>query len=48
MKGEIMSGNDNVDLIKRFKVLIIKLTNKGLIPKGQSKDILMDLVSMGF
>jgi hypothetical protein len=48
MKGEIMSGNDSVEYIKKFKVLLVKMTNNGLIPRSQSQDILMELVSMGF
>ena len=48
MKGEIMSGNDSVEYIKKFKILLVKMTNNGLIPRSQSQDILMELVSMGF
>ena len=48
MKGEIMSGNDNADLIKKFKILLIKLSNKNLIPVREGKDILFELTSMGY
>jgi len=48
MRGELMSGNDNVEYIKKFKLLLMKLTNSGAIPRGQSKDIMMDLLEMGF
>jgi len=48
MRGEIMSGNDNKDLVKKFKIVLLKLMNKGVIPKGQAKEILLELTSMGF
>jgi len=48
MRGEIMSGNDNRDFIKDFKLLLVKLTNKGLLPSRQSKELLMDLASLGY
>jgi hypothetical protein len=48
MKGEIMSGNDNKDLVKKFKRTLLKLSNKGVIPKGQVKDLLLELSEMGF
>lgn len=48
MKGEIMSGNDNADLIKKFKLLLIKLSKKDLIPSREAKDILFELTTMGY
>jgi hypothetical protein len=48
LKGQIMSGQDNREMIKEFKLLILKLSKKGHIPKGQVKDLLVDLASMGF
>jgi hypothetical protein len=48
MKGEITSGNDSVELIKKFKIKIMKLVKKQLLPKSQAKDLLMDLVSLGY
>jgi hypothetical protein len=48
MRGELISGNDNKDFIKDFKLLLVKLTNKGLLPSRQSKEILMDLASLGY
>ena len=48
MKGEIMSGNDSPELIRKFKLLLVKMMDKGFIPKSQAKDILYDLVSLGF
>lgn len=48
MKGEIMAGNDSTELIKKFKLLIVKLTHQGRLPKGQGKEILMELASLGY
>ena len=48
MRGEIMSGNDNADLIKKFKLALIKLSGKGMLPNREAKDILFDLTSLGY
>jgi hypothetical protein len=48
MKGEILSGNDNIDLVKKFKLLIMKLMRKELLPKSQGKDLLLDLATLGY
>lgn len=48
LKGQIMSGNDNKELIKEFKLLIMKLSGLKIIPKTQARDILFDLTSMGY
>jgi hypothetical protein len=48
LKGQITSGNDNKEVIKEFKMLIMKLSNMKKIPKSQARDILFDLTSMGF
>jgi hypothetical protein len=48
MKGEILAGNDSSELVRKFKLLIIKMTKKNLLPKGQAKDLLMDLATLGY
>tara|TARA_R110000765_G_scaffold340278_2_gene430357 strand:+ start:3913 stop:5937 length:2025 start_codon:yes stop_codon:yes gene_type:complete len=48
MKGEIMAGNDNKEMIKKFKIMIMKLSQAQLLPKAQVRDLLFDLTSMGF
>jgi hypothetical protein len=48
MKGQIIAGNDNKDLIKKFKMLILKLSNKNVIPKPQVRELLLDLTNMGY
>jgi hypothetical protein len=48
MKGEILAGNDSIELVKKFKVLIVKLINNDLLPKGQGKSLLLELATLGF
>ena len=48
MKGEILSGNDSVDLVKQFKVMVLKLSHNGRLPKGQARELLMDLAALGY
>lgn len=48
MKGQIMSGNDNAEMVKKFKMMLLKLSNKGALPKSQVREILFDLTNMGF
>jgi hypothetical protein len=48
MKGEIMAGNDSVELIKKFKVLLLKLVNSGQLPKPQVQEIMTELLEMGY
>ena len=48
MKGEIMSGNDNKDFIKKFKLLLMKLSKNGSLPKSEVNEILGDLAELGY
>jgi hypothetical protein len=48
MKGQIMSGNDSVELVKKFKLLIRKLTKQGLLPKSDVEDILETLADLNY
>jgi hypothetical protein len=48
MKGQILSGNDSKELVKKFKLLILKLSRNGLLPRGESKDLLETLVELGY
>jgi hypothetical protein len=47
LKGEILAGNDNPDIVKKFKRIILKLSHQNLLPKGQAKELLMDLINLG-
>ena len=43
-----MSGNDNTELVKKFKIKLMKLMKLNLIPKGQAKELLLELTELGF
>jgi hypothetical protein len=48
MKGQIMSGNDSRELIKKFKGLIMKLSRNGYLPKNEVNDLLELLTSLSY
>lgn len=48
MKGEIMAGNDSIDMIKKFKLLILKLSKNGSLPKNDVHEILQELIVLGY
>ena len=48
LRGQIIAGNDNPDLIKDFKFLLMKLMTNGRIPRREGHDILADLASLGY
>lgn len=47
LKGQIISGNDNKELIKEFKQMLLKLSDEGRIKKAEAREILLDLVALG-
>lgn len=47
-KGEILNGNDSNELVKKFKILLMKLLHKELLPKGEVKEILLELSQLGY
>lgn len=48
MKGQILSGNDNKDYIKKFKLLVMKLSKNDLLPMRQAKEVLYELAMLGY
>jgi len=48
LKGEIMAGNDSKELIKKFKLHIMKLSKNGTLPKNEVHEILSELIELGF
>jgi len=48
MKGEILAGNDSTVLIKKFKLLLLKLSKSNLIPKRETSEIMEDLLALGY
>ncbi len=47
MKGEILAGNDNPAMVRKFKTMLVRLTNTKQLPEKQGKGLLMDLAAMG-
>jgi hypothetical protein len=43
MRGQMVSGNDSKDLFRKFKQVLIEMLDRDLIPKGQAKDILLEM-----
>jgi len=48
MKGEILAGNDSKELIKKFKLLMIKLSRQNLLPKSEVQELMEDLTELGY
>jgi hypothetical protein len=48
LKGEIQAGNDNKEMIKDFKVMLMRFIHGGKIPKSQGMDIICELMVMGY
>lgn len=48
LKGQILSGNDNKDLVKKFKILIRKLSKQGLLPKNDVDELTEALFDLGY
>jgi hypothetical protein len=42
-----MAGNDNEEMIKEFKVLLLKLSNSGHIDKKESNEVMTMLLQLG-
>jgi len=47
LKGELLCGNDGSETVKKFKLLVMRMMNKGLLPKGQAKEILLEMATLG-
>lgn len=47
LRGQISAGNDNKEMVKEFKTLLVKFSNDGRIKKADAREILLDLASMG-
>lgn len=44
MRGQIIAGNDSKDMLKKFKSIIIELSERDLLPKGQVRDLLLEIM----
>ena len=47
MKGEIEAGNDNRELIKKFKQMLIRFTREGRSPRRECNQVLEELLHLG-
>ena len=47
-KGEIMAGNDNKEMIRKFKLLLMKLSKNNTINKREANEILEMLTTAGY
>lgn len=48
MRGQIIAGNDSVELVKKFKQLILRMSERDLIPKRQVKELMITLAENGY
>ena len=47
LRGQILAGNDNKELVKEFKLSLLKLSNDGVIPKREAREVLVELAHIG-
>lgn len=47
MRGQILAGNDNRDLIKKFKLTLLKFAKDGRIPRREVNEVLLEMASLG-
>jgi hypothetical protein len=47
LKGQLLAGNDNKELIKEFKQMLVRFSNDGRIKKTDAREILLDLAAAG-
>lgn len=47
LRGEVLAGNDNKGMLKRFKLLLIKFGDEGKLPPREVRDVLMTLAAQG-
>lgn len=45
--GEVVAGNNNPELIKQLKCLLLKMKTEGSLPGSQVNRVLLDLLSLG-
>lgn len=48
LKGQIQAGNDNREMVKEFKQLLLKFSDDGRIKKSEAREILLDLTALGY
>jgi hypothetical protein len=48
LKGQLMSGNDSKELVKQFKLLALRLSKQGLLPKNEVNELFELLITLGY
>lgn len=43
MRGQVLAGNDSKDMLKKFKEIIIEMSERKLIPRSQVTDLLLEI-----
>ena len=46
LRGSIIAGNDSKDLLKDFRLLLLKLSNSGYISKKETSEVLMEMLKL--
>lgn len=47
MRGQILAGNDNKELVKKFKMILLKYAKDGRLPRREVNEILIEMASIG-
>jgi len=47
LRGQLIAGQDNLQLAKEFKVLMLKMVNEGRLPKRQANEIMHEMLMLG-
>lgn len=47
LRGQVLAGNDNKGLLKRFKMMLVKFGDDGKLPLREVRDVLMTLAAQG-
>jgi hypothetical protein len=47
MRGQILAGNDNKELVKKFKMTLLKYAKDGRLPRREVNEILIEMASIG-
>ena len=47
LRGEILAGNDNKEMIREFKAKLLKFSREGRIPRREANEIMEHLLMMG-
>ena len=46
LRGSIIAGNDSKDLLKDFRLLLLKLSNSGYISKKETSEVLLEMLKL--